>query len=80
MVYSNCQCSSAFCSSMTFLLILVRIALWPSAGKELSSWLSVCAVSLYAGLNCVCISFPLGVRAGCGILFYYIAVNIKNVR
>ena len=27
MVYSNCQCSSAFCWS--------RIAWWPSAGKEL---------------------------------------------
>ena len=40
MVYSNCQCSSAFFLSD----LLFRIALWPSVGKELSPWLFTCAV------------------------------------
>ena len=43
MVYSS---SFAFCS-----FILFRIAWWPPAGKELSSWLSACAVLLYAVLT-----------------------------
>ena len=30
------------------LLILFRIAWWTSVGKELTSWLSVCAILLYA--------------------------------
>ena len=34
-VYSRCHCSSVY-----FLFILFRIARWPSAGKELSSWLT----------------------------------------
>ena len=52
MVYSS---SFAFCS-----FILFRIAWWPPAGKELSPWLSACAVLLYAVLT-VCFSFPFGV-------------------
>ena len=42
--YFNCQCSSAFCLSLTYCLLLFRITLWPSAGKELSPWLFTCAV------------------------------------
>ena len=39
---------------------LFRIAWWPSAGKELSSWLSACAVLLNA-IFIVCIPLPFGV-------------------
>ena len=46
---------------------LFRAAWRPSAGKELSSWLSACAVLLYAVLI-VCI--PDCVRAGCEIRLY----------
>ena len=60
MFYSNCQCSSAFCLSMTFLFILFRIAGWPSAGKVLSSWLSALTVLIVCRLNCV--PFPFGVQ------------------
>ena len=42
------------------LFIWFRIALWPSAGKELSSWLSARAVFILCRLNCTC-SFPFGV-------------------
>ena len=37
-----------------------RIALWPSAGKRLTSWLSASAVLLYAVLI-VCVPFLFGV-------------------
>ena len=47
MVYSNCQYSSAF-RLLSF--ILFRIALWSSAGKELSPWLSTRAFLFYAVL------------------------------
>ena len=50
-----------------FLFILIRTDWWSSAGKELSSWLSACAVLLYAVIT-VGISFPSG--AGCGISLY----------
>ena len=40
------------------LFILFRIARWPSAGKELSSWLSARAVFILYCLNCMC-SFPV---------------------
>ena len=44
------------------LLILFRIARCTSAGKKLTSWLSVCAVLLYAVLFfffvCVCVCVP----------------------
>ena len=39
MVYSNCQLLV-----FDLLFIFFRIALWPSAGKELSIWLFVCVV------------------------------------
>ena len=57
MVYSNYECSSAFCLSMTFCSLL-RMAWWPSTGKELSSWLSALAVLILCSLNCLC-SFPI---------------------
>ena len=38
----------------------LRITVWPSAGKELTSWLSAYAVLLYASLN-ICVPFPFGV-------------------
>ena len=43
------------------MLVLFRIAWWPSAGKELSSWLSALVVLISCRLNCVCVRFPLGV-------------------
>ena len=43
-----------------FLFALFRIAWLPSAEKELSSWLSSCAVLLYSALI-VCASFQFGV-------------------
>ena len=52
-VYSNCQCSYAFCFSLN----LFKISLWPSAGKELTSLVKACAVLLYAVLI-VCVLFP----------------------
>ena len=59
MVYSNCQCSSTFCLSMTFCPFYLELAWWPSAGKELlSSWLSALAILILCHLNCMC-SFPV---------------------
>ena len=52
MVYSNCHCSSHF------LFFLFMITWWPSAGKDLSSWLSACAVW---HRNCLC-SFSVWCR------------------
>ena len=45
------------------------IALWPSAGKKLTSWLSGHAVLLNAVLV-VCVPFPFGVWDGCGFRLY----------
>ena len=42
------------------LFILFRIALWPSAGKELSSWLSNCAGFILCRLI-VLVHLPFGV-------------------
>ena len=50
MVYSSCQCSSAFCLS--------RVAWWPFTGKKLSSWLSALAVFILCYLDCMH-SFPI---------------------
>ena len=46
---------------LDFLFVWFRIAWWSSAGKELSSWLSACAVLLYAVLS-LCISFLFDAR------------------
>ena len=46
-----------------------RGALWPSAGKELTSWLSTCSVFLNV-LLVVCFPFPFGV---CGRMWNSIA-------
>ena len=51
------------------LLVLFRIAWWPSAGKELSLWLSACVVFILCCLSCVCF-FPVAhwvSAVGCGI-------------
>ena len=61
MVYSSCQCLSAFCLPFVFLYILLRIAWWPSAGKELSSCLSALAVFILCCLDCMR-SFPIWCR------------------
>ena len=61
MVYFEYYCSSAFClQSSDFLFLLLRMAWWPSAWKELSSWLSACIVLFYAVLT-VRVPFPFGV-------------------
>ena len=43
------------------LFILFRVVLWPSAGKELSPWLSTCVVFIYSAVLVVRIPFPFGV-------------------
>ena len=43
-------CSSAFCLPLTLLFVSFRRARWPSAAKELSVWLVVWVVLLYAVL------------------------------
>ena len=43
------------------MFILFRITWWPSAGKELSPWLSALAVFISCRLCCVPVPFPLGV-------------------
>ena len=48
-----------FLFDYNFLLILFRIAWWPSAGKELSSWLSDLVGLILCPLNCMS-SFPVG--------------------
>ena len=42
------------------LLILFRIALWPSAGKELSPWLFTCYF-YFSAVLVVRVPFPFGV-------------------
>ena len=59
MDHSICLCASVLFLS-DFLFILFRISWWPSARKELSSWLSACAVLLCAVLI-VCVPFPFAV-------------------
>ena len=43
-VYSNCQCSSAFCLSLTYCSIYLADILVAICWKELSHWLFTCAV------------------------------------
>ena len=45
---------------VNLLFTLFRIALWPSAGKELSTWLFTCVV-LFSAVLVVCVPFPFGV-------------------
>ena len=63
-ILRRCFCCGLFelslfvrCLSVFDYLFIFRIALWPSAGKELPSWLSACAVSLCAVLI-ICVPFP----------------------
>ena len=49
------------------------MAWWSSAGKELSSWLSICAVLLHAVLN-VCVPFPFGVWGR----MWYLIVSVPD--
>ena len=70
MVYSDCQCSFAFCWCSTYckMFILFRIALWPSAGKELFLWLFICVVlilvpsCLYVSLSHLVFGAEYGIR------------------
>ena len=43
-----------------FLFVLFRVAVWPSAGKALTSWLSTSVVLLYA-VFIICVPFLFGV-------------------
>ena len=70
--YCPFQCSSSVavsyachCLSAYYLFVLFRIALWSYAGKELSSWLSACAVLLYTVLIFVFLS---------RVLLYYVLI------
>ena len=53
-----CHCSSTFCWSLN--ICSFWIALWPSAGQELTSWLSAYPVFRNA-VEIVCVPFPFGV-------------------
>ena len=44
--------------SLDYLFTMLRIAWWTSAGKELTSWPSACAVFSLCSLDCLC-SFPV---------------------
>ena len=35
-------------------LIIFRIALWPTVGKDLPSWISACSIILNVVFNCFC--------------------------
>ena len=54
MVYSNCLMFVSFLFVLDKLFILFRIAFWPSAGKELSSWLSACTVFFFCAVFLSC--------------------------
>ena len=61
----RCFCSGLFLLSLFICFLLVFdysfiswIALWPSAGKELTSWLSTYVVLHLCRLNCLCF-FPV---------------------
>ena len=54
MVYFNCPWSSAVCLSFDFVFTF-RIALWSSAGKELSSWNSALADFILCRFGWVCV-------------------------
>ena len=56
-VYSNCQYSSVMVV-LDLLFNLLRIALWPSVGKELSPWLFSCAVFYFSAVLNVGVPFP----------------------
>ena len=44
-VSAVCDCGTPWIFLLTFLLFkLLRIALWPSVGKELSPWLCTCII------------------------------------
>ena len=43
------------------LFILFRIALWPSAGKELSPWLFTCVIFIFSAVLVVRVLFLFGV-------------------
>ena len=68
------------------LFILFRIAWWPSGGKELSAWLSACAVLHYA-IFIVCTPFRFGVCGqyvefdliGSRSLPFYVSVNFAEM-
>ena len=56
MVYSNCQLLV-----FDLLFILFRIALWPSAGKELALWLFHLCCFNFSAVLVVRVLYPFGV-------------------
>ena len=73
MVYYHCHCLSAYLFVSDFLFALFRIVWWPSTGKELSSWLSICAVlCVIPSLMFVLLSRLMTLKsfAGCEIRLY----------
>ena len=57
-----------------FMFISFSITWWPSAGKELLSWLAARAVFyyyyLFYAVSVVRVLFPLGIGAACGTRLY----------
>ena len=58
--FGCCVSKGSLFRLLDYLFLLFRLAWWTSVGKELTSWLSACAVLLYAVLI-VCVPFPYGV-------------------
>ena len=58
-----------FCIVLVMLSRLLVAALWSSAGKGLTSWLS------FVVFNCVVVTFPFGILG----LVLYLIVSIRNL-
>ena len=64
MVYSNCQCLSAFCWSLTYCSFYLKYisvwpVVWPTAGNELSPWLFTYSPSRRDIMVVLCPGFQL---------------------
>ena len=75
MVYSNYQCSFALCFSLCFVLFM---AWWPSAWKELSSWLSACSVLLKYRFLIISFQSSLVNKVASSCLVFYAAFRFKT--
>ena len=67
-IYSNCQCSSAFCWSLTIKGCIVAIC-WKRA-VPLAFWLFTCVVFIFSAVLVVVSHSHLVFGAGCGIRLY----------
>ena len=66
-IYSNCQCSSVFCLSLTYCLIFLGEASGQLLEKGLSPWLFACAVFILVQSQLYVSLSRLVFRPGCGL-------------